>query len=41
MAYLIAESGSATDSVTQAMTHKMATTVDARIIADLVKVVEV
>ena len=41
VAYWIAESGSATDSVTQAMTLKMATTVDARIISDLVKRVEI
>ena len=40
-AYLIAGSGSATDSVTQARTLKMATTVDARIVSGVVKVVEI
>ena len=41
-AYLIAGSGSATDSgATQANRLKMATTVDAIIISDVVKVVEI
>ena len=40
-AYLIAGSGSATDSVTQARALKMATTVDARIVSGVVKVVEI
>jgi hypothetical protein len=40
-AYLIAGSGSATDSATQPRRLKMATTVDVRIISDVVKVVEI
>jgi hypothetical protein len=40
-AYLIAWSGNATDSAAQAMRLKMATTVDARIISDVVKLVEI
>ena len=39
-AYLEAGSGSATDSATQAMRLKMVTAVKARIISDVVKVVE-
>jgi hypothetical protein len=40
-AYLIAGSGSATDGATLAARHKMATAVDARIVSDVVKVVEI
>ena len=40
-AYLIAGSGSATASATPAMRLKMATAVDARIISDVVKVLEI
>jgi hypothetical protein len=40
-AYLIAGSGSATDSATQPRRLKMATTVDVRIISDVVKLVEI
>jgi hypothetical protein len=40
-AYLIAGSASVTDSATQPMRLKMATAVDARIISDIVKVVEI
>jgi hypothetical protein len=40
-AYLIAGSGSATDSTTPAMRIKMATAVNARIILDVAKVVEI
>ena len=40
-AYLITGSGSATDSVTQAMRLKMATIVDVRIVSGVVKVVEI
>ena len=36
-AYFIAGRGSATDSATSAVRHKMATTVEARIISDVVK----
>ena len=38
--YLEAGSGSATDSATSAARHKMAATVEARIILNVVKVVE-
>ena len=40
-AYLIAGSGSATDSATQLIRIKMEAAVDARIISDVVKVVEI
>ena len=40
-AYWIAGSGSATDSVAQVMTLKMAATVDVRIVSGFVKVVEI
>ena len=40
-AYLTAGSASATDSVIQAMRLKMATAVDARIVSNVVKVVEI
>ena len=39
-AYMEAGSGSATDSATSAARHKMATTVEARIISNVVEVVE-
>ena len=39
-AYLKTGSGSATDSATSAARHKMATAVEARIISDVVKAVE-
>jgi hypothetical protein len=39
--YLIAGSGSATDIATQAMRLKTTATVDARIISDVIKVVEI
>jgi hypothetical protein len=39
-AYLEAGSGSATDSANSAARHKMATTVEARIVSIVVKVVE-
>ena len=39
-AYFIAGSGSATDSATSAARHKMVKTAEARIISDVVKVVE-
>ena len=38
---LEAGSGSATDSATSAARHKMATTVEARIVSNVVKVVEI
>ena len=40
-AYLIAGSGSATDSAAQARRLKMVTIVDARMTSDVVKVVEI
>ena len=40
-AYLIAGNGSATDSATPAIRLKMATAVDARIISDVVKALEI
>ena len=40
-AYMEAGSGSATDNATSAARHKMATTVEARIISNVVKVVEI